>query len=267
MDVRCENCGQPALTNDVVCWHCGQPLPGREHAAEETIQVKESWLPGDQLYSLGFYVALTVLLIVATLIVLNSLAKRPLVQVGLSSFPANEWQVFTDTGINFTLNLPNEWEWFEGADLEQRAMMEAVFETNPHILMGVFPLGSDVEDFDFPFLAIRPVPSENLSPAFIIVGRSELLNRLTYEDAQRYLQNEDFKVIEMEFVEDFEKSHLSIFSEVATLDRDFESLLCNQQFIRGEREGLVVAACAPSNRYGSYKIAFEEVMASFQRFS
>ena len=55
-----------------------------------------------------------------------------------------------------------------------------------------------------------PSGNSNAAPFMVIAG-SELLNLLTYDEAVAFLLNSDYDMQQARFVDDFDKSHVSIF--------------------------------------------------------
>ena len=76
MNLRCENCGQPAQDSDSTCWHCGEPLPGREQRRSEKVQAKEHWGQTASPSMLGIYLGSTILVVVAALLVMRSIGRE-----------------------------------------------------------------------------------------------------------------------------------------------------------------------------------------------
>jgi hypothetical protein len=267
MHLRCENCEQLALDSDVVCWHCGQPLLGREETTEEEVQVSESWQQSVSLSSLGAYLGLTLVVIVAALLVMRSLGQQPLLQVNRGVRPPDGWQRISDTERSFTFWLPKEWYWYDESDPEQKPAFREEVESNPLYQASMSPLGAEVDDVELMFVALKPGIEDEETAGFVVIGRSETLNRLSYEDALTFLNNSQYQVLNAGFVDELEKNHVILEVETQVAGADFDSLRCHQQFIRGEQESILVTACSPSNKFEGLLQEVGIILNSFQRLS
>ena len=265
-DNRCANCGQPALTTDNVCWHCGKPVPWFDEDVTEEVRVKEGWGLRASPSSILIYAGITVVVILALVFVMSSLAGQPKIQVSLGTRPVEGWEVVTDSGQTLTTYLPQEWTRYDGADPEQGEKISELLAENGHFLEGTNPLGGAVDDLSVAFLAQSTVrSSEGISP-FMIVARSEKLNFLEYDEASIFVDEGDIAISEMRFIDNFERSHLKIVAE-QELESANERLRCRQQFIRGEGDAVLLSLCAPVRCYTSQQTIFEEIANSFQRLS
>jgi hypothetical protein len=266
MEIRCANCGQPALKGDNVCWHCGDPLPGYEEEALEEVRVKEGWGPSTSSTSIIVYAGITVAVFAALILVMIALGERPQVQVSIGTRPADEWELVTNADQSLTTHLPQEWSWFDGSLVEHSDQLRSLIAEESSFLRGTHPLGGGVDDLEFDFLAISPKRGSESTPVFMIVATSEKLNRLSYNDAAIYLDEGDFVISELIFNDNFERSHLTIVTQTE-LEPDGATLRCRQQFIKGEESAMLLALCAPSNLYTSQQTLFEEIWNNFQRLS
>jgi hypothetical protein len=267
MNVRCENCGQLALDTDVKCWHCGEPLPGREQQESEKVQAKERWGQTASPSTLGIYLASTIFVIVAALLVMRSIGREPLVQVRLGTRPPPGWQVITQVNKLFTIDRPGEWRWFDGAVPEQALEILSHTESSDVFLTGLEPWYGEVDDMSVLFLALGPEEPGDLLTPFIVVGRSDVLSRLSYDGALQFLGGSDYVVRETKLVDDFDKSHVSAIVEIPMNAGELETLRCRQHFVRGREDAVVVAACAPAGRFTSHNVLFDSALASFQWFA
>lgn len=266
MDSRCANCGQPALTTDNICWHCGERLPWYEEDAPEEISVKEGWGRSASASSIVLYAGITVAVVFALIIVMSSLGSQPQVQVSIGTRAPDEWELITDANRSLTAYLPQDWTWFDSANVEQGDRLRELIAEDGSFLSGTFPLGGAVDDLEVVFLALSPTMDSSTLPTFMVVAKSEKLNRLSYGDASVYLDEGDFSISEMRYIDNFERSYLSIVTE-PEVESAGDQLRCRQQFIKGEDEGMLLALCAPVRFYTAQQIIFAEIFNSFQRLS
>jgi hypothetical protein len=134
------------------------------------------------------------------------------------------------------------------------------------LIAGTYPLGEAVDDLELAIVGFGPAMGVDIIPAFMVVATSNKLNRLSYEDAEIFLVEGDFSLAELRYIDNFDRSHLSITTET-TLDGSENSIRCRQQFVKGEESGMLVSLCAPSYRYAVHQFLFEEILNSFQRLS
>lgn len=263
MRERCDHCGEPALNTDTVCWHCGMPLPGRKEKNTPKEQVKEKWQVLVSPSSVAMYAGMTIFVILAALLVMVYLGRLPLVQVRFGTRIPAHWQQIISADNGFILSLPESWWWIDGSIDDRGITISDQLAKEKRFDMGTHPFGAEVADLEIQFIAETSSPSEAQLPLFLVIARSNLLNRLTYEEAKDFLLQSDYQVNEAQFVEDFDKSHLSI--DVHTdLDENL-AMHCRQQFIRGDTEAMLMSLCAPSSRYQANINIFEGILESFQR--
>lgn len=269
--MRCDNCGEKALDTDVVCWHCGMPLAGREEHVPEKVTVKDSWQRGVSASSLGLMVGMAVFVLIGALVMTFMLGRQPLVQVTFGTRPPSGWGVFTAANMGFTVFLPTNWEWIDGSSTEQSAALGSHLENDELLYYGTYPFGAEVDDLEIDFLALGPEPLAELPGPFFLVARSSVLNQLGYNEALQFLSSGEYRadanieVRNTRYVDDFDKSHVATEVRIPVPDRRIEALSCQQQFVRGEGQAMVVAACSPSGRFAVYQGNFEDILASFQR--
>jgi hypothetical protein len=267
MEHRCENCGQLSLKSDQVCWHCGEPMPWYDEDALEKVQVKDGWGRNAPPSSLFLYAGITVAVLLGLFLVMASLGQQPQVQITLGTRPPDEWELITSVDKNLTFHIPVEWNWFDAGDSDHQDRLHTLVAGDKSYLAGTLPLGEAVDDLEVLFLAHSPLVSSEVTPAFMVVATSSKLNRLTYEDAITYLREGDFVLSQLQLIDNFEKSHLSIIVETASQDPSLDRLRCRQQFIRGDDLGMLATLCAPIQRYTANQATFEEIARSFQRLA
>lgn len=264
MNIRCENCGQPALESDTTCWHCGEPLPGREQEQLEKVQVKEHWGPVTSPSTLAIYLASTVFVIVAALLVMRSIGQEPLVQVRLGTRPPPDWRTFTQADQLFTLDMPGDWRSLDWTVPEQASEIEALTNSSDLFRSGLEPWNTEVDDMDLIFLALDPDEEIELQNPFMVVGRSNTLSRLSYDGAMKYLGGSDYAVLEFEMVDDFDKSHLSVLVDIPVGVNESDTLRCRQQFVGNRHDAVIVATCVQAGRFALHEALFASALSAFQ---
>ena len=265
-ELRCPNCGQRSLAADNVCWHCGEPLPWFEEDDTEEVRVREGWGARATPTSLITYAVITIIVIAALFIVTVLLAGQPKVQSSLGTRPAEGWREFTNDGKTLRTYLPETWTVLDGTLPDQGEQIAELLDERGYLIQGAYPLGSAVDDLEVIFAAQgTPEAPSGVTP-FMIVAESKKLNRLEYSDASLFLDEGDFAISELKYIDDFEKSHLKIVMEQQLPDQR-DTIRCRQQFIKGENLGMLMALCAPIRYYASQQAIFEEISSIFQRLS
>ena len=267
LDLHCENCGQPALASDSTCWQCGELLPGREENSLENVSVKEGWQGSVSLTSLGFYLGSTFAAIIIFFIAAYALGQSPLIQVGLGNRPPSQWALITNADQSMALWLPESWIWHDKAERIHRAEFAALVEATNVFHLALLPLASAVGDMELIFIASGSDSLDKTSFPILAVGRSVALNRLHDEDLLAFIREEDgdITVHDVEAVENFDKSHISLDVEAAIGDGGLDSIRCRQQFVRGHTDSVVVSLCAPAGEFIVHQSIFETVLGSFQK--
>jgi hypothetical protein len=266
MDARCANCGQPALTTDNICWHCGERLPWYKDDASEEVSVKEGWGRTASVSSVVLYAGITIAVVIGLIIVMSSLGSQPQVQVSIGTRTLDDWQLVTDANKSLTAHLPQGWSWFDSAIDEQAGHLRGLIAEDGSFLTGASPLGGAVDDLEVVFVALSPTTGANGLPTFMVVAKSEKLNRLSYGEASVFLDEGDFSISEMRYIDNFDRSYLSIVAQPES-ETVGGQLRCRQQFIKGDDDGMLFALCAPERSYPAQQIIFEEIYNSFQRLS
>jgi hypothetical protein len=263
MSDRCVHCGEPALESDTVCWHCGMPLPGREESKAPQKQVKEGWQQSSPPATVAMYAGITIAVILAAFLVMVYLGRLPLLQIRFGTRAPDQWETIVSADNGFILSLPGSWGWTDGTIEDQAMAINDLLGADNKYGFGTFPFGAEVDDLKIQFIAEPSSPPGNQLSPFLVIARSRLLNRLTYEEAVDFLLTSDYRVKEARFVDNFDKSHVSIIVQTS-LAEDLE-LNCRQQFILGESEAMLVSLCSPSSRYQANIATFEGILESFQR--
>lgn len=252
-----------ALDTDSNCWHCGEPLPGRENAGRKKIKARDSWLREAGPGSVAVYAGLTLLVVAAALMLTRTLGSQPQLQVRLGTRTSQGWTFFTAEDRRFTVTLPDSWTWLDGTDPAVAESLRSKVEESPHFQLATHPLGAETSDLTILFVAEGRQTSDGEGP-FMTIGTSPLLNRLTYQETVSFLMNSDYDVQEVRFVDDFDKSHVSIIINTPLTGEAGRTIRCRQQFVLGREESLLASLCAPEDNYPAHSSQFDEIMATFQ---
>jgi hypothetical protein len=266
MASRCEHCGEPALDSDTVCWHCGMPLAGHdEQPPASKTQIKEGWQRSTTPTAVVFYVGLTIFIIVATVILMVMLGRQPIVQIRLGTRAPNNWQEVTDADLSFTLYLPSRWHWLDSGLADQQLALDARLAESNIYHLGSQPFGIEIDDLTVQFLAQDTSESGDQEAAFLIVATSDLLNRLSYDEARAFLSSSDYAINNVAFVEAYEKSHLRYEIQIDGSDQESSLINCRQMLILGSGEAMLVSLCRPLTSLRNYEDTFIDILDSFQR--
>jgi hypothetical protein len=264
MNIRCENCGQPALESDSTCWHCGEPLPGREQEQSEQVLAGERWGQTASPSTIGIYLASTIFVIVAALLLMRSIGDEPLVQVRLGTRQPAGWRIFTQADKLFTLDLPGDWRALDRTVPEEAAEIEALTASSDLFASALEPWNVEVDDLSMIFLAFGPDVPVELPIPFIVIGRSDTLSRLSYEGALQFLGGSDYAVREAELVDDYDKSHLRVVVDIPVVAGEADTLRCRQQFVRNRQDAVILAACVQASQFAVQEALFSSALTAFQ---
>ncbi len=267
MTTKCENCGQPLLEGDTECWQCGRKVTSAVGGAT-TAQVKQKWgqaSSSSEIPALAVYGGLTVFLIVLALLVTIYLGRQPLVQAA-SQAPSDGWAFVTNRPRDFVLMLPESWAILDEHDAEGDAF-DRLVTASPRLTQATYPLGNMAEDLRVLFVAAEGIDAgqagDDPAPAqFVVVAGSDLLNRLSNEEAQAVAERaaaaDQIDLVEAMYVDDFDRSHLFLATRIPT---ESGELICRQQFVVGDSSSLIVAACGPDQQLSG------AILESFQRLA
>jgi len=269
MNIRCENCGHTALETDSTCWHCGELLAGRENAGSKKVKVRDGWTQGAGTSSVIIFGAMTLLVVLSTILVMASLGRQPQLQVRFGTRTQSGWSFVTSASRQFTISLPDSWSWIDGTDPAFAEELAKLVEDQPLLRLASYPLGAEVQDLTIHFAAGITHPGDERTPKLIIAS-SPLLNQLTYQEALEFLANSEYNLEQVSFVDDFDKSHLSIVVDTplgsnALNVETGESIRCRQQFVLGKHQSLLISLCARPSQSRANAPTFDEILASFQR--
>lgn len=269
LNLRCDNCGQPAADSDVVCFHCGQPLPGREETSEPAVKAKEGWQQTVSPAAAAVYIGIAGMVLFAFLLVTSNLGSRPFVQVGFATRPPDGWRQVVNNSEAFLFYLPENWETYDGLDPDQAAELNRKVAGNDIYTLVGQPLKSLTDDSKIIYLAENGRPVDDERFAFLAIGSSALLNNMSYVEAIDVWQRDPRLDGEAAFIDDFAKSHAEavfLFPSEENQSESFgEGLKCRQHFVLGGETSLLLSMCSPAERYLPRASIFEQINSSFQR--
>jgi hypothetical protein len=267
MHVICDQCGEPALATDSTCWHCGQPLAGRERLNVDVKTAADSWRGTDNTNAVVAYGIMTALVIVAALVVMGMMGSRPMLQIAVGTQTPEEWKSISPADNAFFVNLPEEWDVWDGADEDQSESLDRRLSEDAYLTLGTHPFGAEVDDMEIRFIAQDENAVNELPGLFLVVANSQVLAGLSYEEAIQFLSKSEYQLRRVEIVDNFDKSNLSISVETPLDDGEGDSLRCRQQYILGNESVMLVAVCSPEIRYQAQEHNILNILDSFQRLS
>ena len=267
MPVKCEHCGEPALSSDSTCWHCGQPLAGREGKYAEVITAGDSWRRTGKTNAVIVYGIMTILVIVAAIVVMAMIGRQPLLQIAIGTQTPKEWKSVSPADKAFFVNLPERWAVWDGADDDQSESFNRRLSENEFLILGTHPFGAEVDDIQINFIAQEENRVNGVPGLFFVIANSQKLAGLSYDEAVQFLSNSDYQVRKTLIVDNFDKSNLSITVQTPLNDEQGDALRCRQQFILGEADVMLAAVCAPDGRYPAQEAKILAILESFQRLS
>lgn len=254
------------MPTDTVCWHCGEPLAEIEESFQEVAKPVSDRKQEGAGESPLVYGVMTAFIIVAAVIVMFLLGNRPRVQIGLGTIVPGSWQSVSPEDLSFYVNLPSDWQAWDGSDRDLADEFKEVLSRNSRFLAGTQPLGAEVADMQVTFVALDEGSGTDAGEFFLVVGLSRRLAGLTYEEAGQFLSQSDYAVRRVEYIDDFDRSHLSIDVEVQADGIDEGILRCQQQFIRGDSESMLASLCGPRRFYLNRQFEISKILDSFQGF-
>ncbi len=256
----CDNCHRPVLDSDTVCWHCGWklspiiPEPGEEEAASDKEEAQAETLQSTPIPLTIYYGGLTILIIMALIWLMNSLAKNPtIVQLGPES---SEFVLVQDPLRRFTISIPDNWEWIWEKDLTGDPAAASFIEDTRLLDQAGEPLGSLVADNEQVFLAGN-------DSTFLLIMASERLNKLTGEQIVSSLSQETFKDV---LVENARQAQNSAGEMVALFDvnHDVPPIHCRQLWSPGTITAYLVSACTAAADAREFQNDIDITLNSFR---
>lgn len=269
---QCQNCGQSVLATDTVCWHCGQTLAdrpqlvlpdtGRKPVATSQATDEEGARPEYNLRALAIYGLVTGAVILALLLVMVSLGRRPLLVRGAGLTFASDWITVTDSQLQYTLSFPPGWQWLDVPHREQQATLADLISRQGYIDRALSPLSGLVEDPEIVAVALNSATFQEAEPLpFVVIGRDPAMASTTPEQVIAWLEGQDLTVTELEV-----DTHVPTQPQARydLLDDRFD-YHCRHLFSADESAaGYLLAACAPQDQFGIIMRDLEQILNSFQ---
>jgi hypothetical protein len=274
---RCENCGNPVLVTDTVCWHCGWQLPQRPRpkaaaggrsfnlnlpapllaAAERETAAPEPY----QWRAIAVYGLLTMTIIVALVVVMHALGRRPLLVSSANLRLGANWTAVTDNQLRYTLSLPPDWQWLDGAFRQQQGVVDDLVRREPVIAWSLTPLGRLGGELAILAVGSLPqLPESEERLTFVVVGHSPQLGELPPQAALAQLAEHVPPISGAELVEALPGQPQARFG---LLD-DGRGYQCRMLFSPQATAAYVLAACAPQERFGLVQGDLNKILDSFQ---
>ena len=264
MKIKCENCGEPAMPSDATCWHCGQPLKNGAAKSVDVVTSADTWRETRNTINVIPYLIITIVVIVAAILIMSMIGRKPLLQMALGATIPNGWKSVSPADNEFFVYLPEGWRFWDGANADQVQEFESRMREDDNLTLGAHPFGAEVEDLEILFLAQEENVPEDQAGLFLVFGKSHTLGELTYVEASNYLNASDYRIRGTRLVEDFDKSNLDILIDTPLDDGTGDSLRCRQSFILGSEEAMLVAVCSPEVRYPAQEYQMLTLLESFQ---
>ncbi|HIP70056.1 MAG TPA: hypothetical protein EYH05_01515 [Anaerolineae bacterium] len=255
MTVRCENCGQTVQATDARCWHCGAALSGKPADGlrlddQGTLMVPSPVEKQDiSLTAVTLYAALTLITLLLIILLVRSLANRPLLLPNPHFTRPTGWQTLRNEAEQFILSLPADWVWQEGDTVVIPPDVNSVST----ILQAAFP--------DLQLLGIAQAPK---MAGFVLVTDSHGLQKMSAEDTAvfltQHLPEETITAVEeKEGIDD-----TSVVSARLTLPGATGELTCQLQAVPAADQMFWLVGCAPVDTAVNVQPDLENVLLSFQ---
>jgi hypothetical protein len=258
----CDNCRRPVFDTDTVCWHCGWKLPIPAQSEPETSSAAQNLAEADSSSAsdpvawpvVFFYGVLTAVTFLALVLLMRSLGLSPTIALKTDS-GSGERILLNDPQKLFAVEIPADWTWYFQHGAQSQTSLASLVEEDARIQKAVAPLGDIVPDIDYLLFAENEFE-------FLVVTRSERLNRLTAQQAVISLRQELFEnitVTEARLTQDKAAGDTAVF----VLQRTDQPLYCWQSFSPGPSATYLVAACTPSENQNLFNPELNTVINSF----
>jgi hypothetical protein len=241
--------------SDARCWHCGAALAGKQagepHLDDQgTLVVSSPEAKQDiSLTAVSLYAALTLICLLAIILLVRSLASRPLLLPNPNFARPAGWQIVNDEAEQFILSLPADWVWQEG---EPAVTPPDITSVNA-ILQAAFP--------DWQLWGIAQAPE---MAGFVLVTGSPGLPKMSAEDTAvfltQHLPEETITAVE-------EKEGIgdtSVVSARLTVPGATGELTCQLQAVPAADQMFWLVGCAPVDTAVNVQPDLENVLLSFQ---
>lgn len=255
MTVRCENCGQTVQASDARCWHCGAVLAGNQAEMPHLDEQGALTAPAPaakqdiSLTAVALYATLTLISLLFIILLVRSLANRPLLLPNPHFARPAGWQTISDEAEQFILSLPADWVWQEG----DTAVIPPDVNSVSAILQAAFP--------DWQLWGIAQAPEMT---GFVLVTGSPGLPKMSARDTAVFLtqhlpQGTVTAVEEKEGIGD-----TFAISARLTLPGTTGELSCQLQAVPAADQMFWLVGCAPVDTAVNVQPDLENVLLSFQ---
>lgn len=272
---RCPNCDKPILATDVTCWHCGYQLPRRPKQppafkGKKTppgFTLRRRSVAGDapveyDFRALAVYGLLTLAIIIALWLVMNSLSRRPILVRSADIDLGGDHVLVTDNDLRYTLAFPADWQWIDVAFREQDEPLDRMMANQPYVARALNPLGGTAGDVEILGLAIDSFLPEDTAPQpFVVIGQSERMRDIDPQTALDLLDAQPLPATDTSIDRRLAGQPQARFN-IFDVDAAYQ---CRHLFVTGAgKPGYLVAACAPQDRFGSMQRQLDDILDSFQ---
>lgn len=262
----CHNCGRDLLPGDTDCWHCGW------HPVGNGDQVGRGKIPGNQpdtqprlqFKPFASYAGLTLALAVAALLLMSSLAQEPLADFVLERTPPPGWTTVIGQTTDFSLLLPPEWRWLEGAG-SGRNTLDELLARRPEATQVIMPLLGALSDLQIVLFASGSAPNGRAPvTGFLIIAHAPPPAMLTAEEALQLMRSSDsgVRVLRATLFKDLRSTARGAF--LVELGGSEQRMECREEFVSESSGAFLVAACAQSSLFSEFASSYQAMVRSFR---
>lgn len=255
MSIYCDTCGQQIAPTDSQCWHCGQAL----QPISLTQDSPESSAPLPNVGAVLRYAGLTAVSLLLLILTTRAIGQTPLLQFGGGTALLPGWQSITDSNLQFTLNLPEGWQYFEQIQLIPEEFLSIVSELEGRV-------GNLVADGALRLVSVAETAvSDDPTPPILLINSSQRFTRLTPEQFLAYAQQESpdtFEFLDSNLNTDAPgptRGHFRFNVQVGN-----GRWRCLEQFIPTDTIVYLTTICSPAGQFSTHREDFETILRSFQ---
>lgn len=258
--MNCPNCEKETLATDTICWHCGAKLPKAAMKTAAAPDPDADLLAQERSKTAVItYASLLAITILALLVTLFALGKRPLFILNAETERPAGWVAVTNQEQTFTLNLLEDWTWLDKSDETQMETIDALFEADEGMKTAVLPFLSIVPDSKLAFIA-----QQTEDAPFLLILQGEALaatspqaliadiNEVMGGDGGKNGRLQQSNIIDNSITGEQVDFRLS-FPE--------QTLRCQHRYVQN---GYLLIACTDESVYGRYSSDLFTTLSSFQ---
>ncbi|KAA3656087.1 MAG: hypothetical protein DWQ04_32085 [Chloroflexi bacterium] len=210
--------------------------------------------------TIGIFLALTAVFLIALIISANRLSQHPRYQPGETSLIPRQWQVITDQEQTFTFNMPDQWEWVENRPNTPNQAFAQALKENEGVETAVSLFRRIDPKTEIKMFAIAP--SDMPHPPILFVAKSQRMNQLSPTQLAAAIGNELSSLQQIELID---RPGAQQFVEfMIDLPIYSETWQCIYQYTNNEEAGYMLGGCAPQNNFGSIGTDLLAIQDSFQ---